>query len=169
MLMYVFDERWPGAFESARHMPWTTVEVLKVRKDATITSIVTLIRENAIEDIETLLLCAHGNSGYLQLGEGLNHGRANHFSRLAGKFESGGVIEIHGCGVASSTDVLKGFDKKGGAVCKAGTQSSSGAGELLLSALATATGASVKAALNCQLADAGFDFEGPTVTVKPKK
>jgi hypothetical protein len=168
MLMYVFDERWPGAFESARHMPWTTVSVFKVSSTTSIPTIMTWIRHYAEEKIELLLLCAHGNSGYLQLGTGLTQATAHHFSAIADLFESDADgIEIHGCGVGSSTNILKGMDKKNNPVCQAGTYSSGGAGQLLLSAMANAAKTPVKAGLNCQLADAGFDFEGPTVTERP--
>src|SRR5262249_44626093 len=126
MIIYVFDARWPGP-GPGRH--WLTkVGRIYVSETTTIPSVVGGILKMANdigELIELLRLCGHGNAGVQEMGQfppGLNQTSASHFRALAGKFDSSGKgIEIHGCGVASGTDVFKGFDKKNREVCKPGT------------------------------------------------
>ncbi|NQT37015.1 MAG: hypothetical protein HQ581_05975 [Planctomycetes bacterium] len=167
MYIYVIDTRSPFSGKGW-HWPWTTVESLKVNGKDSVSAIVTRISKLAKEKIDCLLLCAHGNTGYLQLGkEGLTANNAHVLRSLKGKFaDDAKGIEVHGCGVGSDTNILKGHDKKNNAVCKPGT-SGGGNGFKFLKALATAAKAKATGALNCQYDDASFSFEGPTITAKP--
>src|SRR5262249_55417646 len=123
------------------------------------------------ELIELLRLCGHGNSGVQQIGQyppGLNQTSASHFRSLVGKFDSSGKgIELHGCGIASDTNIVKGVDKNDHAICKPGTDKKGGVGYNFLKALADAAQVKVTGAINCQKADANYDWEGATVTVGP--
>jgi hypothetical protein len=60
------------------------------------------------QSVDMIRLCGHGNSGYLQFGEGLDESSAAEFSELAlfikpDLYAVG--VEIHGCGVGSDTSI----------------------------------------------------------------
>jgi hypothetical protein len=115
--------------------------------------------------VDMIRLCGHGNSGWLEIGEGLTEANTAAFSGLAGymKRDSSRVgIEIHGCGVGSDTSIA-------GCVPGSTQQEKDPRGQILLTKLAKAINRNVKAGLNCQWVSENdnWKFEGPTITVKP--
>lgn len=164
VIIFCFDPRWPGTFVPYRSN--VTIRHFTVQQADSIPIIAQRIRSVAGSDlISTLYLCAHGNSGYLQLGTGLTTATAMSFSVLRGRFDFMGIIQIHGCGVASSTSITA----PGGTIehpnVVPGTFTGSGLGLELLRSLATHTGALVEAAINAQYDDPLYTYEGPTVVV----
>ncbi len=164
VIIFCFDPRWPGTFVPYRSN--VTIRHFTVQRTDSIPVIAQRIRSVAGSDlIETLYLCAHGNSGYLQLGTGLTTATAMSFSVLRGRFDFMGMIQIHGCGVASSTSITAPGGTVEHPVVVPGTFTGSGMGLELLRALADSTGALVEAAINAQYDDPLYTYEGPTVVV----
>jgi hypothetical protein len=125
-----------------------------------------------LHSVDLVILAAHGNTGYLQLGEGLTVDKAGKFAALAqwmtkDLFADG--MRLHGCGVASSTDILGPGSTITAPVCVDGTTSPGfdGGGYKLLKELAKSIGRNVTAGVNCQYTNEGWKFQGPTVTVNP--
>jgi hypothetical protein len=164
VVIFCFDPRWPGSFVPYRSN--RTIRHFTVQRTDSIPMIVQRIRSVAGNDqIDTLYLCAHGNSGYLQLGTGLTPTTAPSFSVLSGRFASMGFIQIHGCGVASSTSITAPGGTVEHPLVVPGTFTGSGLGLELLRTLANHTGALVEAAINAQYDDPLYTYEGPTVVV----
>ena len=119
--------------------------------------------------VEKVRMAGHGNSGTMQFGEGLTKDNADEFEKLApyltvDQYKTG--IELHGCGVGSSTSVAGSGSSVSSPVCVPGT-SGKGAGYDLLLALAKATNRNTAAGINCQFADSDWKFEGPYMVVNP--
>ena len=138
--------------------------------------------------VGVLFFCCHGNVGTIALGQGLTAGNAWRFRALRGCWVGQYPrIELHSCLVASATpsvcvpagDVAPapvavcGTNAfTGEAVCCTGGSRPPGVavpGDAILKRLADAAGAAVKAAVNPQLADAGFEWEGPIRFVRPSR
>jgi hypothetical protein len=119
--------------------------------------------------VEKVRLAGHGNSGYMQFGEGLWDSNADEFEKLApyltvDQYKTG--IELHGCGVGSSTAITAPGSSTSHPSCVPGT-SGKGKGYDLLLALAKAVNRNSAAGINCQLADSDWKFEGPYMIVNP--
>jgi hypothetical protein len=164
VIIFCFDPRWPGTFIPYRSN--VTIRHFRIQTTDSIQVIAQRIRSVAGSDsIETLYLCAHGNSGYLQLGTGLSSTTAPPFSLLNGRFGSMGFIQIHGCGVASTTSITAPGGTVEHPLVVPGTFTGSGLGLELLRTLANLTGALVEAAIHAQYDDPLYTYEGPTVVV----
>jgi hypothetical protein len=168
MIVYLFDPRWPDKQYYTPHpvspsvVKWICFEDVSVRDMLTAMKTRRDIKPGMIQ---LMRVCAHGNTGYVELGQGLTQTGAGAFDVLKGCFAPrADGIEIHACGVASDTDILKNGTKH---TCVAGTYSPNGVGYNFLKALAEAAGAPVRAAINCQQADRPFNYEGQTMTVRP--
>ncbi len=115
MIMYVFDRRWPSYYApSTLHSSQDRVDYFTVAPGTTIPTILRIVisRSQGPGSIWLLRLCAHGDAGYMELGEGLTVNTALRFKSLRGFFTQGGPgIEIHACGVASDVALKPG--KKG--------------------------------------------------------
>lgn len=99
------------------------------------------------------ILC-HGNSAFLQLGNGISSANANVFSTLNGYFTPDGPgVSVHACLVASS---VRGAPSLGGT--KPGIR--------FLQSIAGATGAMVRASTRLQYGDS-FEFNGRLAIVRP--
>ena len=172
MYIYIFDRRfttWSGKLDMAvNDPPGMERKSFIAFKDSSIPSIVTVVANLAggPGSIDMLRLCAHGNAGYLQLGTGLTASTAVHFSALAPLFKENGAIEVHGCGVASNTNI---YDDRWYSLstCYPGTYKEGGIGHNFLKALASAAKVMVTGGVNCQTGDAQYRFEGPALTVMP--
>ena len=102
-------------------------------------------------NIGILRLCSHGNSDYIQLGQGLTAGNAWRFRLLRNHFVGQYPrVEVHACGVLSSTSV---------AVGTPGTVSTSGAGHVIMQAVADAVGVLAIGAYHVQWSDSAFAYE----------
>ena len=124
------------------------------------------------EKIALLRVFAHGDAGQVALGKGLDVNTAHDWCILKGHFLAGGRIELHACGVASSTSVVLSTDAEGNPTAtRPGTRTSGGMGDHFLKKLAQITGAIVTGGINEQKAwtpwGGGWSFEGPTVTAYP--
>ncbi len=190
MIYYIIDRRFPNAFR--RSVELNVREGTGVRFEdfefpylyhfvypsQSIRTIVSDTRRYITDakwghrSVAMIRLCGHGNSGKLQIGEGLTESNAGEFSKLAvfmkSDFSRVGV-EIHGCGVGSDTSVLASGSTINNPVCVPGStqQEKDQRGQKLLTKLAKAINRSVKAGLNCMYADINWKFEGPTITVRP--
>jgi hypothetical protein len=124
------------------------------------------------QSVDMIRLCGHGDSGFLQFGEGLNESNAGEFSELApfmkrDLYRVG--VEIHGCGVASDTSI-NAKSNINNPVCVPGSTQNGGRGSGFLIKLAKAINRNVIAGINCQTIYNSADdwrFEGSTITVKP--
>lgn len=119
--------------------------------------------------MDMIRICGHGNTGYVQIGDGLVEANAGEFGGLADfmkadAFKDG--IQIHGCGVGSDTNILGPGSTITNPVCVAGSASKGGGYKLLIK-LASSVKRNVTAGLNCQYVDDDWKFEGPTITVNP--
>jgi hypothetical protein len=178
-IIYVWDERWPGSFEFARKHaiagePSFGFTAHKSSRIGWILSQIIGLSQGPGE-IKLLRICAHGNMGYVQLGkDGLTVATAAHMSVLKHFFSKDPAtrIEIHACGVASATNIVKSRagqpvrDARGHLVCEPGfidLWEPRGSGMLLLDAIRKATGTTVLAGIDCQNPDEDYAFEGPVV------
>jgi len=136
-----------------------------------------------------LYLLCHGNMGQVALGQGLTVASASHFEILrscwVGNYPR--IVE-HACLVASATPTvcqpsasvspaqmaagacaIRGRDATTGAdtCCSAGSRGPSAPGHALMEAVSDAAGVLVIAAIDPQLTDANFQFEGPIRYYRP--
>lgn len=165
MIMNVFDSRYPIKKPYGIYRPGDNVVDyhLAPRAKIAIIPIFLIAASEGENSIWLLRLCAHGNSGFLELGEGLTAANAFHFNILGNYFTpGGGGIEIHACGVGSSMALEPPFIQGRG-----GIGSTKGPGYDLLRALAQGTGVQVTAAINIQGADRYHNWEGMAITVTP--
>lgn len=143
-----------------------------------------------------LRLCAHGDSGRVQFSaDGVDRSNVSAFSALRGRIR--GRVEIHGCGVASATQLRLYTTVEmnmGQQHATPGNLTSSwannaqsigdslrlreidstnarlirqGAGVQFLIAFANAIQLPVTGAMHAQLPDSGWQYEGPTLTAWP--
>lgn len=190
MIYYIIDFRFPHAYRRSAELNARHGEVRMedfespflyhfVYPDQPIRTIVQDTRDFILKanwglgSVDMIRLCGHGNSGYLQLGEGLDMSNAKWFRNLAifmkpDLYRVG--VEIHGCGVASDTSVAKEGSKIENPVCVPGSTQNGDHGLNFLKKLASAINRNVKAGLNCQFPTDRYNnwkFTGPTITVKP--
>lgn len=192
MLYYIIDRRFPHAYRrsvelSTRtgtdslmdfefpylyHFVYPSQSIRTIVRD---TKRFILEAKWGVGSVDMIRLCGHGDSGLLQIGEGLTESNAAEFGELAvfmkSDFSRVG-IEIHGCGVGSDTSVLGSGGKINSPVCVPGStqQEKNQKGLNFLMKLAKAINRNVKAGLNCQWVSDRYDnwkFEGPTITVRP--
>lgn len=188
MIYYIIDRRFPSAFR------WSAELTTRIGHAKLMTfelpylyhfvypgqSIKTIVSDTARfmrqakwgdGSVDMIRLCGHGNSGYVEIGEGLTETTAGAFSELARfmkrDFKLSG-IEIHGCGVGSDTSILSPKSTINNPKCMYGsTQQENAPGLRLLTKLAKVINRNVKAGIHCQLADKNWQFEGTTITVRP--
>lgn len=168
MIVYVHDRRSPWNHYRAfrRDQGVSDVKFVIVSPSMTIAQVAgAIVRAGGAKgSIWRLMLLAHGNSGYLQIGRGLTRATAPQLGVLRSSFTPGGEgIEIHGCGVASGTAI---GDTP--TIGLRGSGQSGGGGDRLVRALAFATGVTVKAAIDAQRVDYDGVFNGPYIAVGPR-
>ena len=175
MIIYLHDYRspWPRYLKFKPHQNATDVEHIVVSKVMSMDQVVEAVIRKAAKpkSIWLLLLLAHGNQGYLELGTGLTKDTCHHFHDLREFMTPGGEgIEIHGCAVASNSPIadypflphnerLKHL--------KGTAESSRTAGVNMLKALARAGNCIVKGAIDAQWVDRDGKYNGHYVVVKP--
>jgi hypothetical protein len=182
IVMYVFDERWPDKEYAPGLHPGKTIRRVIVRQQMTLETVVAQILDGKAraEKMELLRLCAHGDSGGIWLGLGLKTQwtpslaplREHFVDRLTDK-----KVEIHGCGVASDTSILKPSADLihprledtvpgtfGGQRDRVGF---GGQGFMFLLSLAVVTMTRVEGAINVQAANRQFRYFGDSVIVWP--
>jgi hypothetical protein len=170
--MYVFDRRWhtknvkDGTATAAPHSKEVIVDEFIVEAIHTIPTIsVFIIKHAKNRRISKLRLCAHGNSGYLELGTGLDIASQADFTKLHSKkvFTKDAAVEIYGCAVASATWVKQ--DKDGNWLH--GTWKVDGIGHKFVKALAATLRVKVRAAVDLQHGDRLYRYENQYITVEP--
>lgn len=178
MIYYIIDVRYPGRYKMINQLPGTDGKDYLyhfVYETESIKGIVARTTQYITKaklghgSIDMIRLCGHGNTGYVQIGEGLQESNADEFGALAGylRADAGADgIQVHGCGVGSDTNILAPGSTITNPVCKPGT-AAKGGGYRLLGKLANATKKNVTAGLNCQYVDSDWKWEGPTITVCP--
>jgi hypothetical protein len=190
MIYYIIDVRFPHAYRRSAELNVRSGDVKFedfetdilyhfVYPGESIRTIVRDTKKNILEakwgyySVDMIRLCGHGDSGQLQLGEGLTESNADQFSELAvcmkPDYQRIGV-EIHGCGVASDTSVLGASSTINNPICVPGSSQNGDRGRNFLKKLAKAIGRHVKGGLNCQYVLDRYDdwkFEGPTITATP--
>ncbi|MGQ0541693.1 MAG: hypothetical protein ACT4O9_07575 [Blastocatellia bacterium] len=178
MIYYIIDTRYPGGYKVINQIPGTDGKDYLyhfVYASESIDNIVKSTKQYILKaklgfrSINMIRLCGHGNTAYVQIGQGLTESTADSFSDLsdfltADAFKDG--IQIHGCGVGSDTNILGPGSTITNPVCVPGS-SSKGNGYKLLRKLAEVTNRNVTAGLNCQYVDDDWKWEGPTITVSP--
>jgi hypothetical protein len=176
--VYAIDSRYPltgWSISGKVNEDYVRVDVVPANSIKSIAaSLVTALRNahRSFHSVDLVILAAHGNTGYLQLGEGLTASNADKFDDLARWMRKdlyADGMQLHGCGVASSTNILGPGSTITNPQCIAGTTSPgfNGNGYKMLHALAKSVERNVTAGVNCQYTDSGWKFEGPTVTVNP--
>src|SRR5262249_55400190 len=155
MDVYVIDERY--------HRPWVIPPgalSIQVRPGTPLPEVVrqirTRLREAGLQhhSVNRLVLAGHGNNGLQQLGSNITRHNAWVFRPLAHwRGRGGGSVALHGCGVASSTDIMP----RGATACIPGTNAR-GEGQRLLQAMANALRQQVTGGVNCQNSDAAWAF-----------
>jgi len=134
-----------------------------------------------------LYLLCHGNMGQVFLGQGLTAASASNFEILRGCWVGNYPrIEVHACLVSSATPTvcqpsanvspaqmasgacdIRGEHAGVEICCSGGTRGENAPGHALMQALADAAGVLVIAAIDPQLTDANFQFEGPIRHYRP--
>ena len=160
MIMYVYDRRWLDKGQTnplyPKH-PGEEVDSFYVERKHTIATIALFIRKRAKgRKVKLLHLFAHGTSGWLEMGKGLDVFSAHQMHTVRDLLAPNARVELHGCNVASDT-----------ALTCTGTDKPNSVGREMLKALAQALKCPVTAALDCQYEDVMCNFEGTTVTVSP--
>lgn len=195
MIYYIIDFRFPKAFRrsselNARsgghpiadfevpclyHFVYPGQSIRTIVSDTRRNIFAYLIRKQlGVSSLDMIRLCGHGDSGFLEIGEGLTESNADEFSALAlfmrSDFSPVG-IEIHGCGVGSDTSIVGRGRSVGDPICVPGSTQNGNQGRNFLLKLAKAINKNVKAGINCQTVDNRYDnwtFEGPTITATPE-
>lgn len=184
IVLYVFDERYPiREIKPGLHAQKTVRRLVvgpKVPIPETVRMIIDALASG--EKIELLRLCAHGDSGGLILGSGLVSANTEglrplrlHMDTNAGLQSK--KVEIHGCGVASDTSVLKpntnpthpgtGDVLPGSFSGQRDHVGFGGRGYMFLLSVAVCVMAKVEGAVNVQAANSGFRYQGQSVIVAP--
>jgi hypothetical protein len=168
VIIYVIDYDYPRQ-ESAPHLFTKDVKVLRAEKNESFSHLFNRVFHLVYEPVELLRLAAHMNAATIGLANDTFDRRHTHwFTMLRDVWKKDGDgIELHGCGVASDTGIVKKLRPV--IVCRPGQRSPDGPGKTFLQAIADAAGAQVKGGVNCQRSDKWYRFEGPTVTVKPAR
>jgi hypothetical protein len=124
--------------------------------------------------VQVLRTLAHGNSGYYDFPYmWIVDMISLEYRRLKGSFAENARYELHGCGVASETDILKkGVDvrdaRPGNTVPGTFRGQADGRGLKYLRRVAVVFGVNVVAGIDVQTAPPNsWGFEGDTVTVSP--
>lgn len=127
------------------------------------------ILQNFPRGFGVVRLCSHGNSGSVQLGQGLTAANAWRFQLLNGHWEGRYPrIEVHACGVLSSTPVACPPSPRPG-MCTPGTVTRNGPGQAIMRALASSAGVLVIAAYHVQWSDDQFRYEGQVRHFRPAR
>ena len=159
-VLYLHDNRVHDAGQTfGRHRTLGGVQHLIIGAGTSIPSAVTqLINLVPIGDsVSLLVLNAHGNAGWMEMGTGLSDGQARHFSALGPYMDSGGRgCEIHSCGSASAAPLAGCRGREG-----------EGLGVNFLRSMALFLGVPVRGAVSCQYTDPTGNFEGVWITVQP--
>lgn len=114
----------------------------------------------ADDQLVILRIFAHGTSGYVYFGEGLDELSCRFFSRLQSLWHpTRRLIELHSCEVAA--------DYSTGGLENQGYFTTSGRGYRFMCALAAAADAPVRASTKLQMEDKGCNMEWETITVSP--
>lgn len=168
MIMYVYDRRWLDKGQKyplfPKH-PGEEVDSCFVNKEHKIATIALFIRRRAKgRKISLLRLFGHGNSGWMQMGKGLDTTTAVELAPLRGLMAPGARVELHGCGAASAMEVAR---IPGTNVCTPGADWTNSPGRRFLKAIAQAVQKPVTAGIFCQYEDVKVEFEGPTITEYP--
>jgi hypothetical protein len=184
IVMYVFDGRYPIRDVKPGLHGQRTVRKVVVGPSVPIPETVRMIVDAKAggEKIELLRLCAHGNSGGLILGSGLVPANVEALRPLQLHMDNGAAIrskkvEIHGCGVASDTSVLKDdadpthpnlADTLPGSYSgKRDRVGFGGQGYMFLLSVAVCVMAKAEGAVDVQVANNTFRYHGKTVIVDP--
>lgn len=184
IVMYVFDARYPiRDVKPGLHGNKTVRKVVvgpTVPLPETVKKVIDALKSG--ETIELLRLCAHGDSGGLILGSGLVTGNVTGLGPLEPYMDKGEAlrtkrVQIHGCGVASDTSILKdGADPVhpkledllpgtyGGRRDRVGF---GGRGYTFLLSVAVCLMTKVQGAVNFQSANPAFLYQGKTILVDP--
>ena len=124
--------------------------------------------------VQILRTVAHGDSGFYRFPHmWVEAGISLEYARLTRTFATNARFELHGCGIASETSILKdGVAVEDATVANtvSGTFSgrSTGRGLKYLRKVASTFGVPVTAGVDVQIAEPNkFTFEGDTVTVYP--
>jgi hypothetical protein len=178
MIYYIIDVRYPNGYKIVTKLQGKHGKDYLYHFVYQSESIQSIIRSTKhyilkgggkLKSLDMIRLCGHGNSGYVQLGQGLTKSTAGWFRDLAGFLKpdlSRDGIQIHGCGVGSDTSILGAASTITNPVCIPGS-AHKGKGYELLGELANAVKRNVTAGLDCQYVDDDWKFEGPTITVCP--
>ncbi len=176
MIYYIIDIRYPYGYKIITKLPGTlgkdylyhfVYQTHSMKNIVQDTKNFILNEKLGQGSMDMIRLCGHGNTGYMQIGEGLSESNAGEFSALASFLKADAYkdgIQIHGCGVGSDTNILGSGSTITNPICVAGT-SNEGSGYKLLKKLAVAVKRNVTAGLNCQYVDDDWKFEGITITV----
>ena len=190
MIYYIIDVRFPHAFRrsvelnarsgsdimadfefpSLYHFVYPSQSIKTIVND---TKRFILDAKLGFRSVDMIRLCGHGDSGLLQIGEGLSESNAAEFGALAAFMKADLYnigVEIHGCGVGSDTSILGSASTINNPVCVPGSTQNGDHGLNFLKKLAKSINRNVKAGLNCQYVSDRYDnwkFEGLTLTVKP--
>lgn len=190
MIYYIIDTRFPHAFRrsvelntrqgddqmedfefpSLYHFVYANQSIKQIVQD---TKRFMLDAKWGYYSVDMIRLCGHGDTGYLQFGEGLNESNAAEFSELSVFMKpdySRVGVEIHGCGVGSDTSVVGAASTINNPVCVPGSSQNGDRGRNFLMKLAKAVKRHVRAGINCQMVAHRYDnwkFEGPTITATP--
>ena len=178
MIYYIIDTRFPDGYKVITKLPGTEGKDYLYHFVYASQTIKTIVQDTkrfilggklGNGSLDMIRLCGHGNSAYLQIGEGLTESNAGAFGDLAtflkaDVFKDG--IQIHGCGVGSDTNILGAGSTITNPICVPGS-AKQGDGWKFLCKLAASVKRNVTAGLNCQYVDNDWKFEGPTITVSP--
>lgn len=165
--LYAKNPRSPGGLPTAAvgtHDRASTKEVIDAVKSVV----------GSGDRVRVMRMVGHGNSGVFFFPGMWNYYTTSiDYAQLRGVFATGGRLEIHGCGVASETDIMKpGADPRDASfkntVPGRFTGKSNGAGLVYLKRVAAIFNVPTTAAINVQVVSANdWSYEGDTVTVFP--
>jgi len=124
--------------------------------------------------VRVMRMVGHGNGGVFYFPGMWNYYNTSvDYAQLRGVFAPGGRLEIHGCGVASESDIMKpGADPRDAGfkntVPGRFTGKADGRGLVYLKRVAAIFNVPTTAAINVQIVSANdWSYEGDTVTVYP--
>jgi hypothetical protein len=167
----VVDDRLGDQFHRyAQREHWRgPAAYIRVNSQWSMDQIARRILQNAPRGLGVVRLCSHGNSGHVELGQGLTAANAWRFQLLSGHWQGRfPKIEVHACGVLSATPVACPASPRPG-TCTPGTVALDGPGHAIMQALSNAAGVLVTAAYHVQWSDRDFRYEGQVGHFRPAR
>lgn len=179
LIINISDPKWKRIYDVSSPMRFSPEQLpfrmIGVKDKTKVSNILDMVHKLIGNDkIKIMRILAHGNSGEMEF-PGLEDvdNISNEWSRLQKYFAPLARLELHACGLASQTSILRADAHLSDAnfyttVRGTFTGNASGKGLIYLRKVARVFGVQVVAGVNMQgISESSWSFDGDTVTVQP--